>query len=232
MDLSIGSAYLSTDRLAVREYVIPDLHGCQATLERLLEEVRPHKNDRLYFLGDYVNKGPRSYDVIEYLISLKDRGYKTTFLLGNHDLLLKRHIKTNLREHKEKIHHTLQKHISKKTKQKKVLKFLDELIPYVELEDCYLVHAGFDFNLKNPFADVHSQTTIRNFRYSNVVAKSKTIVHGHHPHPLSEIISKIESRSKVLPLDNGCVYRNREEMGNLLCYELRTKELRYINNIE
>lgn len=67
-------------------FAIGDVHGCFATLRALLERIdfSPGR-DRLWMVGDLVNRGPRSLDVLRWAAELGDR---LTVVLGNHDLHL------------------------------------------------------------------------------------------------------------------------------------------------
>ncbi len=42
------------------EYVIPDIHGCLLTFKALLKNIKLKKDDRLFLLGDYIDRGPDS----------------------------------------------------------------------------------------------------------------------------------------------------------------------------
>jgi bis(5'-nucleosyl)-tetraphosphatase (symmetrical) len=67
-------------------YLIGDLQGCNDAFERLLADIGfSASRDRLYLLGDLVNRGPGSLQVLERLERLGDAA---TCLLGNHDLHL------------------------------------------------------------------------------------------------------------------------------------------------
>jgi len=68
---------------------VGDIHGCHGKLERLLDRLPflPER-DTLVFLGDYIDRGPQTREVIEALIGLKHRWPATVFLLGNHELAL------------------------------------------------------------------------------------------------------------------------------------------------
>jgi bis(5'-nucleosyl)-tetraphosphatase (symmetrical) len=67
-------------------YLLGDLQGCCGALDRLLAEIGfSPSRDRLYALGDLVNRGPASLQVLERLRGLGDAA---TCLLGNHDLHL------------------------------------------------------------------------------------------------------------------------------------------------
>ncbi|MCW3124677.1 MAG: hypothetical protein JWO03_335 [Bacteroidetes bacterium] len=65
-------------------YVIGDIHGALRALKQLMERVNPLKNDKLIFLGDYVDGWSESAQVIEYLIQLQ-KEYECIFIKGNHD---------------------------------------------------------------------------------------------------------------------------------------------------
>lgn len=67
-------------------YLIGDIQGCDSALERLtrLIDFSPSR-DTLYLLGDLVNRGPESADVLRRLMRY---GASARCLLGNHDLHL------------------------------------------------------------------------------------------------------------------------------------------------
>ena len=72
-----------------RRLVIGDVHGCRETLKGLLEKkMKISREDRLFFLGDYIDRGPDSKGVLDYLIDLKENGYSTVFIRGNHEEML------------------------------------------------------------------------------------------------------------------------------------------------
>jgi serine/threonine protein phosphatase 1 len=67
-----------------RTYVIGDVHGAFHALRQLIERVGPRRDDRLIFLGDYVDGWSQSRQVMEYLMLL-DREHDCIFIKGNHD---------------------------------------------------------------------------------------------------------------------------------------------------
>ena len=68
----------------MRTLIIGDIHGCLAPLQQLVEVIAPQPDDHLIFVGDYVDRGPDSKGVIDFLLALKET-CQTTFLLGNHE---------------------------------------------------------------------------------------------------------------------------------------------------
>lgn len=64
-------------------YAIGDIQGCMASLERLLTLISFSHNDHLWLVGDLVNRGPRSLDVLRWA---RDHEASITCVLGNHDL--------------------------------------------------------------------------------------------------------------------------------------------------
>jgi serine/threonine protein phosphatase 1 len=69
----------------MRTLAIGDIHGCLDPLRRLWDVIDFQKNDRMIFLGDYVDRGPDSKGVIDFLMNLQDQGHNVVFLSGNHE---------------------------------------------------------------------------------------------------------------------------------------------------
>ena len=77
----------------VRIYAIGDVHGCLELLKRLEGRIEQSARDcglnaRIVFLGDYIDRGPDSRGVIEYLSGGSFAGFPASHLLGNHEDIL------------------------------------------------------------------------------------------------------------------------------------------------
>jgi serine/threonine protein phosphatase 1 len=71
-----------------RIIAIGDLHGYSKPLFRLLDEIVPTHNDLLVFIGDYVDRGPHSREVVQALIDFSKTYPGCRFLKGNHEDML------------------------------------------------------------------------------------------------------------------------------------------------
>jgi serine/threonine protein phosphatase 1 len=68
-------------------------------------------------------------------------------------------------------------------------------------------------------------------QYDNPVFKGKTIIHGHRPKTLEYVKKQINEKSKVIPIDTGCVYENETGYGNLSALEVNSMTLISVKNI-
>jgi len=66
-----------------RRIIIGDVHGHYNGLMALLEAIAPGSDDRVYFLGDLIDRGPQSAQVVDFVLHSP---YQC--LLGNHELML------------------------------------------------------------------------------------------------------------------------------------------------
>lgn len=71
--------------------VIGDVHGCNASLELLLQQVQ-RRADTLVFLGDYIDRGPQSKQVVTTILELQKKHPRVITLMGNHEFLLLQHL--------------------------------------------------------------------------------------------------------------------------------------------
>ena len=70
-----------------RLIAIGDIHGEITKLNNLIEKLTLQNNDKLIFLGDYIDRGQGSKQVVDKLIELS-KSYECEFLMGNHEFAL------------------------------------------------------------------------------------------------------------------------------------------------
>ncbi|MBN1132125.1 MAG: serine/threonine protein phosphatase [Bacteroidales bacterium] len=211
-----------------KRYVISDIHGCYKTFRRLVEKVIGlTKSDWLFLLGDYVDRGPSSKAVLDYILELMEEGYTLFPLRGNHeDDLLKyakgepRFMLWHLNKHKYPDIFEEGKIIDR------YYNFMNSLPYYYELDDYYIVHAGFNFKSDKPFEDKETMLWTRYFNPPTNLLKGKRVIHGHDPVYMPVILEHIEKGYPSIPLDNGAVYAGRHkiydtsQLGKLCAFDM------------
>jgi serine/threonine protein phosphatase 1 len=68
-------------------YAIGDIHGCLNALQTIFNLNVIKNNDTVVFLGDYIDRGPDSKGVIDWLIKNKNH-FHFEFILGNHEIMM------------------------------------------------------------------------------------------------------------------------------------------------
>ena len=64
-------------------YIISDVHGCYKTLLALIDQFLNKQKSKIVFVGDLIDKGKNTYDVIEFV---KNNNYDC--VIGNHDEMM------------------------------------------------------------------------------------------------------------------------------------------------
>jgi serine/threonine protein phosphatase 1 len=230
-----------------RRLVIGDIHGCLKTLKQLMEQkIRPETGDTLYFVGDYIDRGPDSKGVLDYLTGLTAAGYQMVFIRGNHEEMLIESFSSEVYFHPwmyngggmtlESFGLSREQYLllpGDKKLPPKYLKFLNQTTYYVELDKAFIVHAGFNFTDDNPFHDLDAMIWSRNFNYDRFKAKGKPVIHGHTPTDLDSIRRTLfDSKRELVNIDAGCVYTDYPEFGNLIALDLDSWQLFVQPNID
>lgn len=218
-----------------QRWVIADIHGCSNTFKRLVEKLNLSHKDQLFLLGDYVNRGPDSAGVFDFIFHLIKQKYQVFPLVGNHEIMLleANRNKYILKNFTQK--YNAQNVVDVRTEKIKseYVRFIESLPYYYILEDFLLVHAGFNFAAFDPLQDFEAMLYIRNFKTEDKFLQGRQVVHGHSPRPMLTIQHHINTNLPTIPLDNGCVYQGKKEnLGNLIAFNLATKDLVQQKNVD
>ena len=80
-------------------YAIGDIHGSLESLERLLDKIKLDlTQDRLLFVGDYIDRGPKSKEVVDHIIRLKNLSARLRRIDTEKTVLLDRLSKLSARQ--------------------------------------------------------------------------------------------------------------------------------------
>jgi serine/threonine protein phosphatase 1 len=131
----------------MRTLVIGDIHGGLRALHQILERANVSTEDKLIFLGDYVDGWSQSPQVIDFLIELQ-KTHDVICIRGNHDELLREWLKES-KDNEQWYQHggeatvLAYEKVNTETKKQHV-KFLENLYDYyLDDQDRMFIHAGF-----------------------------------------------------------------------------------------
>jgi serine/threonine protein phosphatase 1 len=212
-----------------RVFVVGDIHGCVDELDTLLDALALAPRDTVVFVGDYVDRGPASKDVIDVLLELRrNSDILTTFLKGNHEDMLLAYMGLAGQHGEAYLHNggveTLVSYgLHPLTPGPEVaaalpaehLQFLRELALTHTIGSFLMTHAGID--PERPLAEQ---------REEDLLWIRERFVNHPHPLPYTVCFGHTPRRDVFLHLpykiglDTGCVYGNR-----LSCIELRESRL-------
>ncbi|WP_342780026.1 metallophosphoesterase family protein [Cohnella terricola] len=213
----------------MRTLMISDIHGCQEPFDRLLQEIGyDSARDQLVLLGDYIDRGPRSKEVVERVMELVDR-HGAVALRGNHDQRLvdlirkdEAHIRKKFMEHGGR--QTINSYfdvLSAEMNEEALLKAVDfikanyghhieflESLPYYYEDDSHIcVHAGL-----NPLYSEWKKQPAHDFMYikndfiRNKTNVNKKVVFGHTRAVEIHGKSDIWFQDDKIGIDGGCAY--------------------------
>jgi serine/threonine protein phosphatase 1 len=221
-----------------RLLAISDIHGCYDTFRNLvLRHVRLTRSDKLILLGDYIDRGYKSREVIDFIIDLINTGYDVTPLAGNHEFMLLEALENDnmlplwlLNDGSA----TLESFGTQSVNniEKEYIDFFHKLKYWHDEGTFLFVHAGFNDQAFDPFSDIHGMIWESHSSYKNPVLRSRTIIHGHRPKKISFIENLINENSRVIPIDTGCVYGREEGYGYLTALDAGIMKLISIEKSE
>lgn len=218
-----------------RIFAIGDIHGCCKTFKKLiLEKIQLTKNDIIYCIGDYIDRGNDSKGVIDFILQLQADGYTVFTLRGNHEQMML-----------DSIHHKKALSLWLENGGKATLKsfginkiagmdekywgFFHDTKMFVATDKYIFVHAGLNFNAANIFEDQEAMLWIRDFSCDSPALEERLLIHGHTPTPLEEILAQ---KNQCINIDAGCVFKDNFELGNLLAIELPARNYIWQKNCE
>lgn len=221
-----------------RSFCISDIHGCARTFRALLDKVALTKDDHLFLLGDYINRGPDSKGVLDMIMNLQHQGYHVHVLRGNHEQMLldaRIDVRAEMLLIQNGGQHTLASFGVKRASEipEPYFDFLSKTTYYLEVGQWLLVHAGFNFKSAQDYRiDTNAMLWIRSFRPKRKQLQGRRIVHGHNPWPRSRIEAQLRGRKPepVINIDCGCVYRWTESA--LCALELGEVKMEFAENCE
>ena len=215
-----------------RLFAIGDIHGCFGSLREMVEDkIRLKKEDKLVLLGDYIDRGRQSREVVDYIREQQGKGFDITTLSGNHEAMLLDAIDGGTE------HLLLWLYNGGSATMKSFNIYSPgELDPeYVEFfrnlqynyghENFLFVHAGFNDDETDPFADKYHMIWQSRDSYSNPKLAGKTVIHGHRPVLPEQVKFMVAEKYRVLNIDTGCVYTGIRGYGRLTAIELNSMEL-------
>lgn len=158
--------------------VIGDVHGCFYTLQNLVEKVKAKYPDiAIYCVGDLVDRGNHSYEVLEYMIS-----EKIIFTPGNHDFMLyDSNREPGSQMAKSWKHNGAEATLaSYKNKSERLNEHLNLIISsplFLNLDDCFISHAGISqyYSDKLPENYLQNKTELENILRNDLYDQNSII---------------------------------------------------------
>jgi len=223
----------------MRQFAISDIHGHLKTFKALLERLEFSKEDELFLLGDFIDRGPDSKGVIDHVKALKADGYPIQSLRGNHEQMAIDAPTDAMTRNAWLKHGGKETCASFGTRDFAVpydyLEWMTSL-PYYLLTEGYLfVHAGIDTFKVHPLTDFESMLWAR--CWSDKVDREwlgdRIIVHGHTPMACQDIQLSIHAleHMPVINIDAGCFAKHMPGMGHLCALELGSHALTFQENV-
>lgn len=141
-----------------KTYAIGDIHGGLRALQQLVQRIGLKKDDRLIFLGDYVDGWSESRQVIDFLMQL-EKSHTCIFIKGNHDAWAEEWLQGMGANVDWLIHGgqaTVASYNGITDKERfQHLEFFDRMLPYYEEgRERLFLHAGFS-NMRGPSREHH-----------------------------------------------------------------------------
>lgn len=195
-----------------RIIAIGDIHGCDHALSTLLNEIQPRPDDSFIVLGDVIDRGPNSNNVIARLLELAD-DHRVVFIQGDHEELLLSSLSDStelprwlrnggaatLRSYgwvsggpRRSLHHWIpDRHLA----------FVQQSVRYHEMEKFIFLHAGYEPDLP---MDCQKDLALRwriSDQRSQPHCSEKTVIMGHNAQKSGSILDL----GFLVCIDTNCV---------------------------
>lgn len=187
-----------------RLIAIGDIHGRLSKLTGLIDKISPSQDDRIVFLGDYIDRGPLSYQVIEYIINFRTDFPNTVTLRGNHEDFVISLFMGNQSAYERNIWLKMNggdMTLSSYRKAGQLLKvhqdFYMSLPLFYETDKYFICHAGVKPGMPLSKQNMSDLLEIREPFLSSRENYGKIIVHGH------SIVDNPEILSNRINIDTG-----------------------------
>lgn len=201
---------------------VGDIHGCSKTLQALIEQLEPFYDRTFIFVGDYIDRGPNSKQVVDFLLEFQKLA-DCIFLRGNHeqmmlDALDKGETHLWLMNGGNATVDSYEKNGKRFSLSDDHEQFYRSTKFYHDTSDYFFVHAGLSPS-KTIKEALNDEKEVEDFLWArshlNTIEKpwEKSVVFGHtpRPHPTNE--------PKMIGIDTGCVY-DRVGYGKLTAVKL------------
>ncbi|NCA76504.1 MAG: serine/threonine protein phosphatase [Alphaproteobacteria bacterium] len=234
-----------------RRWVIADIHGHSLTLKTLVSDlIKPEPQDELYFLGDYIDRGPDSRGVIDFIRYLEDGVCRVIPLKGNHEDMMVEIYDSAVKNRHGGLNASCRYDYSswvamgaRNTLESfqvdsitdvpsSYIDWMRKLSNHTISGDVIMMHAGLNFRIEDPFADRQAMSWIREFEVIPERIGRRRLIHGHVPVCLDRIKNNVRNPDCLsIDLDNGIYLHGREGYGNLVALELNSMELAVQRNL-
>lgn len=216
----------------MRVFAISDIHGDNDKFKSLLKKVGFKRSDKLFLLGDYIDRGAQSKEVLDTIMLLIENGYDIHCIRGNHEEMLitaLNDIPSQVVWFKNGGDTTLKSFSTNHIERipEVYINFILNLPYYLEFENFIFVHAGINMTIDNPMQDLQSILWLRSWKdcYDKKWLGNRYVVHGHTPMKASFLKSRDNIENDVICIDNGSYMRGAKDMGGICALNLTSKEL-------
>ena len=164
-----------------RLIAITDIHGEYEKLSVLLDKIQPVSDDTIVFMGDYIDRGKKSSDVVDKIIELQNV-CKCIYLIGSHEYAML-HSKSddyyNYLFWNYGGDSTVESYGSFDNIMKIHGEFFTSLKPYYIIDKYLFVHAGLRIGVPLEQQDLVDMVYIRSEFYSKEHGFPYKIIFGH-----------------------------------------------------